>query len=307
MNPIVTEPLVSVVVTTRNEERNIENCLRSIQYQTHKNTEIIVVDNNSTDLTKQIASGFTDKIANVGPERSQQRNYGIFRIAQGDFILYLDADMILSPTVIQTCLNQIQSNGDVGLYIDETVLGRGHLATIRRYERRFYTGTVIDAVRFFHRNVFESLNGFDETLPPGPEDWDLDKRVRAVGTVSVVSEGQKTEDWQLQGLIYQLGISHSSSYAGIYHNEDKQSVRRYLSKKKYYSVNMDPYIGKWGKRDPDVRTQLGFRSRYFSIFLKNRNYRYVIARPDLAIQLLLLRIAVGVIYLLSLSKSPRKS
>jgi glycosyltransferase involved in cell wall biosynthesis len=307
MNPIVTDPLVSVVVTTRNEERNIENCLRSVQYQTYKNTEIIVVDNNSTDLTKQIASRFTDKIANVGPERSQQRNYGIFRIAKGDFILYLDADMILSPTVIQTCLNQIQSNDDVGLYIDETVLGRGHLATIRRYERRFYTGTVIDAVRFFHRNVFESLKGFDETLPPGPEDWDLDKRVRAVGTVSVVSEGQKTEDWQLQGLIYQLGISHSSSYAGIYHNEDKQSVRRYLSKKKYYSVNMDPYIGKWGKRDPDVRTQLGFRSRYFSIFLKNRNYRYVIARPDLAIQLLLLRIAVGVIYLLSLSKSPRKS
>ena len=307
MNTKVTEPLVSVVVTTRNEERNIENCLRSIQYQTYKSTEIIVVDNNSTDLTKQIASRFTDKIANVGPERSQQRNYGIFKIAKGDFILYLDADMILSPTVIQTCLNQIQLNDDVGLYIDETVLGRGHLATIRRYERRFYTGTVIDAVRFFHRKVFDSLNGFDETLLPGPEDWDLDKRVRALGTVSVVSEGEKTGDWQLQDMIHQLGISHSSSYAGIYHNEDKQSLRRYLSKKKYYSVNMDPYIGKWGKKDPDVRTQLGFKSRYFSIFLKNRNYRYVIARPDLAVQLILLRVAVGVIYLLSLSKSPRKS
>ena len=52
---------VSVVVTTKNEEKNIENCLKSIQLQTWTNIEIIVVDNNSSDkfyspLVKNIAS-----------------------------------------------------------------------------------------------------------------------------------------------------------------------------------------------------------------------------------------------------------
>ena len=305
MDSQTTEPLVSVVITTRNEENNIGNCLLSVKSQTYKNIEIIVIDNNSTDQTKQIANIYTNKISNVGPERAQQRNYGILRIAKGEYILYLDADMILSPTVIQTCISQIMSNGDVGLYIDETVLGKGRLAKIRRYERGFYTGTAIDAVRFFPRKAFESINGFDECLPPGPEDWDLDKRLRALGSVSVASSSDISEDWTLKNLIRNLGVNHSDSYVGIYHNEHEQSLKKYLSKKKYYSANMEPYIRKWGSKDPDIRTQMSFSSRYFTIFMRNGNYRQVIAHPGLAIQLLVLRVTVGTVYLASLAKFSR--
>ena len=46
---------VSVVITTKNEEKNIENCLKSIQLQTWTNIEIIVVDNNSKDDSIEIA------------------------------------------------------------------------------------------------------------------------------------------------------------------------------------------------------------------------------------------------------------
>ncbi len=54
-------PLVSVTITTKNEEKNIENCLKSILEQSYKNIEIIVVDNNSTDKTKEIALKYTQK------------------------------------------------------------------------------------------------------------------------------------------------------------------------------------------------------------------------------------------------------
>ena len=49
--------LVSVIITTKNEEKNIENCLKSIENQdfSREDMEIIVVDNNSTDRTKEIA------------------------------------------------------------------------------------------------------------------------------------------------------------------------------------------------------------------------------------------------------------
>ncbi|MBU4338204.1 glycosyltransferase [Patescibacteria group bacterium] len=51
-------PLVSIVITTKNEERNIANCLESVLRQTYfcGKIEIIVVDNNSTDKTKTLKS-----------------------------------------------------------------------------------------------------------------------------------------------------------------------------------------------------------------------------------------------------------
>lgn len=72
-------PIVSVVVTIKNEENNIENCLKSIESQSYpqEKIEIIVVDNNSTDCTKKISRRFTNKVYNKGPERSVQRNFGM--------------------------------------------------------------------------------------------------------------------------------------------------------------------------------------------------------------------------------------
>ena len=61
-------PLVSVIITTKNEEKNIKTCLVSIKNQTYQNIEIIVVDNNSIDSTKKLASEYTKYVYNKGPE-----------------------------------------------------------------------------------------------------------------------------------------------------------------------------------------------------------------------------------------------
>ena len=56
------EPLVSIIVPVYNGERSIERCLRSIQNQTYRNIEVIVVNDGSTDHTDRIirkyAAGF---------------------------------------------------------------------------------------------------------------------------------------------------------------------------------------------------------------------------------------------------------
>ncbi len=57
-------PLVSVIIPTYNSSRTLEKCLESIKNQTYKNVEIIVVDNNSTDNTKEIAKKYTGKAYN---------------------------------------------------------------------------------------------------------------------------------------------------------------------------------------------------------------------------------------------------
>jgi glycosyltransferase involved in cell wall biosynthesis len=55
-------PLVSIVITTRNEEHNIGNCLRSVSLQDYTNIEVLVVDNNSTDHNKLIAQEFNVQV-----------------------------------------------------------------------------------------------------------------------------------------------------------------------------------------------------------------------------------------------------
>src|SRR3989304_9732791 len=90
------EPLVSIIVTTKNESDVIERLLKSIKSQTHDNLEIIVVDNQSSDRTKEISKQYTRNVYDYGPERSAQRNFGA-RKAGGQYFLFLDADMELTP------------------------------------------------------------------------------------------------------------------------------------------------------------------------------------------------------------------
>ena len=146
-------PLVSIIITTKNEEKNIENCLLSITEQTYPYLEVIVVDNHSSDRTREIALKFTNKFFLKGPERSAQRNYGMIKVAKGKYVMFLDADMILGPKAVETCVSMVESKKWVALHIPECVLGKNYFSRVRRFERSFYNGTVIDGARFF-KNPF---------------------------------------------------------------------------------------------------------------------------------------------------------
>ena len=292
-------PLVSVVVTTKNEELNITNCLKSIRLQTYSNIEVIVVDNGSTDNTKTLASGLADIVVDTGPERSKQRNYGICELASGAYAMFVDADMILTPNLVAECFANFSHGNFVALHVGEEVLGGSLLARVRRFERSFYSGTCIDGVRFFDRKLFCQIGGFDESLPPGPEDWDLDKRFKRFGKIGLVQNGHFSKEWELTNLIEENGVRVDRAFAGFFHNESKQTIRQYLFKKTYYSPSMQNYVEKWGQNDPDIRKQLGFIYRYMVVFVENRKWKKLIRHPQLALLMIGLRIAVGLTYLRS--------
>lgn len=161
----MTQPFVSLVITTKNEEKNIGNCLESIRWQTYPQNllEVIIVDNNSLDKTKEIAGKYTKNVFNKGPERSAQRNYGM-KMARGKYLMYLDADMILSPIVIEKAVEKLSPVSNiqcpvstippVALYIPEVILGNSYWSKVRRFERSFYDGTVIDCARFVKKDIF---------------------------------------------------------------------------------------------------------------------------------------------------------
>jgi glycosyltransferase involved in cell wall biosynthesis len=268
---IKNKALVSVIITTKNEEAHIEDCLRSIKKQSYKNIEIIVVDNNSSDKTKKISLKYTKKFFNKGPERSVQRNFGVEK-AKGEYILYLDADMILTREVVQEGVKTSVYNHEIkGLYIPEKIVGDGFWIKARAFERSFYDATAIDCVRFIRRDAFMRVEGFNENLT-GPEDWDFDKKIRNIGKTALMENI-------------------------LYHNEGQFNMSKYLSKKGYYAKSFDKYMDKWGKNDKDIKKQFGVYYRFLGVFIENGKWKNFIKHPLLAIGMYTLRVLVGLKFL----------
>lgn len=97
-----TRKSVSIVIPAYNEERHLRACLQSVAAQTVQPYEVIVVDNNSTDRTAQVAQEFP--FVRVVTESHQgrvfARNAG-FNAAKGDILGRVDADIVLPATWVE--------------------------------------------------------------------------------------------------------------------------------------------------------------------------------------------------------------
>jgi len=107
--------MISAVVLTRNEEKNIAKCLQSLSWC----NEIILIDDNSNDNTDKIARSFKAKVyqRKLNNNYSQQRNFGLKK-AQYDWVFFIDADervtVKLQDEIIKNCN---QSKDYVGFLI----------------------------------------------------------------------------------------------------------------------------------------------------------------------------------------------
>ena len=107
--------MISVVIPAYNSEKCIENCINSVISQTHKNLELIVVDNNSTDKTPDIIkknAGSDSRIRYIFCENTgvgHARNAGI-TAASGEYIFFLDSDDTLTCDTIEILYNSAKKN-----------------------------------------------------------------------------------------------------------------------------------------------------------------------------------------------------
>ena len=269
---------LSAVITTRNEEANIANCIASFDGR-RDDVEVIVVDNASTDRTKEIAASLGAKVLDKGPERSAQRNLG-WRTAAADWVVVLDADMMLPREALDEMLEIAgrkpgeDASAALAYWVPEVRTGTGIRTKARNFERSFYDGTAIDALRLFHRSVLEKTGGYDESLIAGGEDWELDIRILATGARCEV-------------------MAHH-----LVHNERKLSFGRLMAKKAYYSRGVADYQAKW-KGHPALKRQFGLCYRYLGVFVENGKWRRLVRHPVLAAVMYFERIAVGAVYLAS--------
>jgi glycosyltransferase involved in cell wall biosynthesis len=269
-------PLVTVVIPAKNSGAMLGNCLKSITKQTYTQIEIIIVDGHSTDNTTALAKKYHAKLYHFVPnvaagtfDAPHKRNYGVSK-ASGSFVYYVDADMELTPTVIEEAV-ALCNQGAAAVILPEDSFGEGIWAQAKNLERRCYWGDdTVEAPRFFKKEVWIELGGLDEALGGGGDDWDLYQKLKDGG--------------------YQVARTKSM----VMHNEGKLSLIKLCKKRFMYGRDSAQYIQK--------RPKAGLMS-YFPIRLAYiRNWRLFVARPVDSIAFIVMRSAeylagfAGVIY-----------
>ena len=170
--------VVSVVIPAYNEEDYIGKLLVSLKKQTFKDFEIIVADGDSKDNTRKIAKSYAAKVVRGGSQ-SQGRNNGV-RVARGEILLFLDADVTFGPEFVKKCINEFESNkADIACcYFDTRGLNfemRMVYETWNRSKHMRRETKLPDGegqCLWIKKSVFMHLKGFNEKLRIS-EDVDL--------------------------------------------------------------------------------------------------------------------------------------
>ena len=112
-------PTVSVIIPARNEERSIGATVTAMLAQTYRDLEIIVIDDRSTDTTRQILGGFDDpRLTVIDGEETPPGWLGKpwaleqgSRRARGPLLLFVDADIHYEPKAIASMVDALEASG----------------------------------------------------------------------------------------------------------------------------------------------------------------------------------------------------
>ena len=199
--------LVSIIIPSKNSDRTIADCLKSIISQSYTAIEIIVVDGSSTDLTREIARGLGARVISNEGERSVAKNVGA-KFANGKYLFFVDADHKIAPDVVATCVKAI--DGVDGVLINDQDISRdSKVSRLVASRRKILSYDPLNvAIRFVRKDVFDSVGGFDPDLYAG-EDLDFHQRFLNRGYKMVYSPATA---WHLGSPASFKGILNRSLY-----------------------------------------------------------------------------------------------
>ena len=190
---------VSVIIPTYNRAHLLPRCLDSVSSQELKPLEIIVVDDGSTDSTRDLVRRDYPGIKLISQENkgvSAARNAGI-GAAAGDWLAFLDSDDAWLPGKLDRQVQAVRKDPDIGIVHTDEIWIRNGVRVNPHLKHRKYGGSIFKyclplcvispSSVMIHRRVFDRVGLFDETLPVC-EDYDLWLRICARMPVAFVNE-----------------------------------------------------------------------------------------------------------------------
>lgn len=174
----VQNPLVSVVITCFNLGRFLEEAVESVINQSYCNWECVIVDDGSTDNTREIAISYESKDSRItfmhkaNEGVANARNIGIRR-SQGEYILLLDADDKLGLDYLELAVNSFQANSNLKIvYCEAHYFGKkaGKWDLPEFSVEELLKNNMIFVSALFRKVDYDKTKGFRSI---GFEDWDF--------------------------------------------------------------------------------------------------------------------------------------
>lgn len=196
--------LVSIIIPIFNQGNYIVQTLDAVQRQSYKNIELIVVDDGSTDeYTKSILDDISMRhdisfYRKRNGGLSSARNFGIDR-ANGNFIICLDSDDLISKNYVRALVNEISSDFSVRIaysngYLFDARNGFWYLPEFK--ENIFLLKNTIHCSAIFYKEDWIKVGGYNEALEKGWEDWDF--------WISLIATGCKVKKIQRPYFFYRI-------------------------------------------------------------------------------------------------------
>lgn len=156
------KPLISIIVPVYNSRKFLKRCVKSIQNQTYKNIEIILIDDGSTDssgeLCEQLAS-YDSRIVvrhKINGGQSSARNLGL-DIAKGKLIGFVDNDDVIEPDMFERLYqNMIRERVKISGIVADWVYEDKTIFEGDKYQTRIYSGHELLKNIFYRENLISS-------------------------------------------------------------------------------------------------------------------------------------------------------
>lgn len=210
--------LVSVIIPAYNCARYLPEAIASVQNQTYTDWEIIVVDDGSTDQTREAIAPYERDIRYIYQDNqgvSAARNHGI-TLAQGDWVAFLDADDYFFPDKLAAQVSVFREQPELGIVHSgwQRVNAKGEFlmdvnpwkqVPVLDLESWLRWKPVLPSAMMFRREWLVRAGGFDSRFPPA-EDTELVLRLARLGCKA---------DWLRQVTVGYRQHEESAMYKGL--------------------------------------------------------------------------------------------
>ncbi len=236
---------ISFVIPAYNEEKYLGRCLESIEkHWTDECLEIIVVDNNSTDRTAEIARGFTHAtvIAETKKGTNWARQRG-FKESKGDLIALLDADIMMPDGWMEQVRQEFSAHPEVVSlsgpfqYYDLAGVQKMFMESLWTVFAPFaawVTGyALLAANAVIRREALAAIGGFDTNFVFYGDDTDTARRLSKIGKVkwsvpfSILGSGRRLVSEGMFKTVWRYGINYVwTAYGHKPHDQGAQDAHR---------------------------------------------------------------------------------